>query len=484
MTWVREAKLCTRCGGHWRFGFTWPEGYVCRSCVYRSGRQFGRCPGCREDGRLLMGRDRDGRPVCVDCGGITTCFRCDTCGGEDRMWYSRTCVACSLRRRLVPILDDGTGEVAPFLLPLYEQICSAPSPVSAMTWLNRPMTLERLSSLARSEVPLTHEGIDILPGSQGREFLRQLLMEAGLLPIRDRYLAAFESWRKRRLATIEDPEVRREVGLYLAWRHSRNLAVRAEAGRLSAGAANLARDHTDAAVRFLSFLSSRNHSLAELTQEDIDSWFSSASNPMMAVDFVTFAMAHRRCRRVRLPQPKRQTSPGCPLSRLSEIVGRLLEDVSIPLSDRVAGLVVVMLAQPVTRVAALRLTDVHRHDDGRVALALGDEPVVLPEQVAGLVSAYLEERVVENARKADSPYLFPGRHPGHPMIAAWLTTRLNQLGITRYERQGALTHLLSEVPAAVVAKTMGYSPATTAARAARAGTDWQGYVALRSTAAR
>jgi hypothetical protein len=484
MTFVREAKLCTRCHGHFRFGFTWPEGYVCRSCVYRSVKSFGTCPGCREVGRLLMGRDDEGRPVCVGCAGITTCFSCDACGAEGQTWYSRTCVRCSLCRRLVPILDDGSGSVAPFLAPLYERLCSTPKPLAAMTWLNQPANRSRLSSLARGELPLTHEGIDTLAGSQSREFLRTLLIEAGLLEERDRYLAAFEAWRRHRLRRIEDDEARREVGLYLAWRHSRNLQVRAEAGRLSAGAANLARDHTDAAVRFLSFLSSRGHSLAELTQGDVDAWFSSASNPMLAVDFVTFVVAHRRCRRVRLPQPKRQTSPGCPLSRLSEIVRRLLDDVSIPLSDRVAGLVVVMFAQPVTRVAALRLTDVHRREDGTVALALGDDPVSLPERVAELVSTYLEERVVENARGAGSPYLFPGRHPGHPMIAAWLTTRLNQLGITRHERQGALTHLLSEVPAAVVAKTIGYSPATTAARAARAGTDWQGYVALRSAAAR
>ena len=483
MTFVREAKLCTRCGGHWRFGFTWPEGYVCRSCVYRSVKVFGTCPGCRDDDRLLMGRDAGGRPVCVDCAGITTCFRCELCGSEGQTWYSRTCVACSLRRRLVSILDDGSGAVAPFLLPLYEHICSAPNPVSVMTWLNKPGTRARLSSLARSETPLTHEGIDSLQGSQGREFLREHLVEAGLLPRRDRYLAAFESWRQRRLASIEDPEARREVGLYLAWRHSRNLAVRAEAGRLSAGAANLARDHTDAAVRFLAFSSNQGHSLAELTQADVDSWFSTASNPMIAVDFLAFAMVHRRCGRVKLPQPKRQTSPGCPLSRLSEIVQRLTDDESLALSDRVAGLIVVLFAQPVTRVTALRLADVHEHD-GTIALVLGDEPVVLPERAAAVFSGYLRERSSEETTNGASPFLFPGRRAGYPMIAAQLTARLNRIGITRHERQGALTHLLSEVPAAVVAKATGYSPATTAARAACAGTDWASYVALRTSAAR
>ena len=70
------------------------------------------------------------------------------------------------------------------------------------------------------------------------------------------------------------------------------------------------------------------------------------------------------------------------------------------------------------------------------------------------------------------------------MIAMQLRIRLGQIGITRTERQGALTYLLSEVPAPVVAKATGYSPATTAARAAQAGTDWARYVALKRATAR
>ncbi len=48
-------------------------------------------------------------------------------------------------------------------------------------------------------------------------------------------------------------------------------------------------------------------------------------------------------------------------------------------------------------------------------------------------------------------------------------------------RQGTLSHLVSEVPASVVAKATGYSLGTTAARAALAGTDWAHYAALKSS---
>jgi hypothetical protein len=63
---------------------------------------------------------------------------------------------------------------------------------------------------------------------------------------------------------------------------------------------------------------------------------------------------------------------------------------------------------------------------------------------------------------------------------ASLIKRLNRLEITKVERQGALSHLVSEVPASVVAKATGYSFGTTAARAALAGTDWARYAPLTS----
>jgi hypothetical protein len=41
--------------------------------------------------------------------------------------------------------------------------------------------------------------------STGREHLRELLVTHGVLPERDRYLAAYERWAKARLASIKEP---------------------------------------------------------------------------------------------------------------------------------------------------------------------------------------------------------------------------------------------------------------------------------------
>jgi hypothetical protein len=141
---------------------------------------------------------------------------------------------------------------------------------------------------------------------------------------------------------------------YLAWHQLRILRLRAEAGPLAAHMVNTARDHTDAGVRFLTFLAERGHTLGQLDQADIDDWFSTASNPHAARDFIVFARARRRCAAVVIPEPPRRSAPGASPQRLAAIVRRLLDDDTIELSDRVAGLLVVLLASPSPASVPLR----------------------------------------------------------------------------------------------------------------------------------
>jgi hypothetical protein len=477
MTRPRAAKLCCRCNRHQRWVLTWPEGHVCQTCICRAVKHRGACPGCDQQ-HLLVGRDPHGRPVCVDCAGITTCFTCEVCGREDQQWYRHTCVGCSLARRLKTILDDGTGQVSPALLPLFEAITSMSNPISGMTWLNKPAVRARLISLADGTLPLTHEAIDTMDGPQGREFLRELLVNVGLLPECDKYLAAFERWRTGRLASITDPTARQETTRYLTWRHLRNLTVRSHAGRLTAANTNLARDQTDGAVRFLEFLGDRNVTLANLEQADLDEWFANATNPTIAVDFLAFAMRTRRCRRLQLPQPRRRSSPGSSPDRLAQLAQRLLDDDNVALVDRVAGLLVVLFAQPVTRICQLTISNVS-DIDGEMTIALGPDPMPVPPALRTLIASYSADRVNLTTTNTATGYLFPGCRPGEHITAMHLGNRLRQLGITRADRQGALTQLLSHVPAPVVAKAAGYSTGTTAARATQAGTDWNHYAALR-----
>ena len=281
MSRQRPAKCCGRCGRTCIIGWNWPEGFVCTNCVRHGVHTRGRCPGCRTE-RSLPGLDGTGRPVCVDCAGIPTSFRCSICGVEDEPFYSHTCLRCSLNRRLVGILDDGSGVVAPAMLPFFDAVVSMGRPRQGLTWLNSAAVRQRLTDLATGAVPLTHEGIDTFGGGPGREYLRELLMAHGALPVADKYLLAFERFEQHRLETIADPADRQIITVYLRWRHHRDLVARSEAGVLTARTQNAAQQQTNAAVRFLGWLRTRHVTLAACTQEDVDIWFATTPNAVSA----------------------------------------------------------------------------------------------------------------------------------------------------------------------------------------------------------
>jgi hypothetical protein len=103
-------------------------------------------------------------------------------------------------------------------------------------------------------------------------------------------------------------------------------------------------------------------------------------------------------------------------------------------------------------------------------------------QVSGgaLVRRYLEERSTAKIVNTKTTFLFPGNRPGAHVIAAQIRWRLNQLGITRVERQGALSYLVSEVPPFNRRQVHRLYPDATSRRTIQAGSDWGNYVALKT----
>jgi hypothetical protein len=256
----------------------------------------------------------------------------------------------------------------------------------------------------------------------------------------------------------------------------KNLIVRSQAGQLRATHTNLGRDHTDAAVRFLAFVSEQGTGPGRARP----------GRHRRLVHHRLQPGRRRRLHHLRHPFPSLPTAataptatspaarpPGWPRSAT-----QLVSDDTIALADRVAGLLTVLFAQPVSRICELRLD--HIVSDGS-AVMLGDDPIPLPEPVAELVGRYCNQRINMATTNTETTYLFPGGRPGEHITAMQLGIRLRRLGITKVERQGALTHLLRQVPAPIVAKATGYSTATTAIRATQTGNDWATYAALKQT---
>jgi hypothetical protein len=418
----------------------------------------------------------------VDCAGIAARFVCAACGAEGELWFTRACLRCSLRRRLDEVLADQAGRVPDALRGLRDGLAAMPNPRAGLIWLQPQAVRDRLHALATGTVPLSHEGLDGLPGGQGREYLRDLLMTHRLIPARDRHLMAFQRWAARRLDDISDDGDRRIVRLYLRWRHHRDLAARAAAGPLPAGVVAAARERTNAGLRLLAWLRARDVELARCSQSDLDTWYASASNPGLAEDFLTWAIRHQHSPTLALPRhTRRGTTRGSEQDRLN-LLTKLLTDRTLELADRVAGCLVLLLAQPVSRVAALTLDDIESRD-AAVWLRLGTQPIQLPDPLANLLLALTHQRPnMTTAAHPTSRWLFPGHAPGQALSPEQLRCRLNRLGVTAQARRAALHSLLGQLPTPLLAETLGYHPQTLTGHTTDLATDWAGYAAAKTRA--
>jgi hypothetical protein len=418
--------------------------------------------------------------MCRGCAGIEEGLVCGTCGADDDFDTLVLCRRCSLRVRLDRLFDNGTGAITPVLVPLVDALASMEAPSGGLSWLEDRQVVQRIHAIATGEVPLTHEGIDGIAFSNGREHLRELLITHGILPARNRYLAGFERWADTRLAAIELPADRRLIAAYLRWHHGPRLTRLAEAGQLNKGRCSVARSQTNIAVRLLSWLHDRDTDLVSATQADIDAWF--AAGPTTRIHsraFLRWAISTHRRSPLQLPAERRGASRAITEPARLDLLSRLLSDDGIPLVDRVAGCLVLLYALPASRINRLLTTDFHRLDGG-VAFRLGNDLVPVPASLGVLVEELIGQRPhLTGAGHPDSGWLFPGRCAGQPIESEQLADRLNRHGITRAARVAALDALLTTVPAPVLAQLLDRRPWRVADRSKILGTDWRHYVALR-----
>jgi integrase len=457
----------------------WPSGALCHACARHRLRRHGLCSSCGRVRSLPGGVVREGA-TCRACAGIDEDLVCRSCGADDDFDTLARCRRCSLRARLDRLFDNGTGAINLALVPLVEALAAMEVPSGGLSWLEDRRVIERIHSIATGEVPLTHDGIDMLAVSNGREHLRELLITHGILTDHNRYLAAFERWSTTRLAAIDDPGDRRLIAAYLRWHHGPRLTRLAETGQLTESRYSVARAQTNIAVRLLDWLRERGTDLVSATQADIDAWFATGpSTRVHSRSFLRWAIATHRRAPLRLPVDRQGASRAITEPARLDLLSRFLDDDDIALVDRVAGCLVLLYALPVSRISGLRTTD-FQSIEGELTLRFGDDLVPVPAPLGALVDQLIGQRPnVTGAGHPESDWLFPGRCAGQPIEAEQLAERLNRHGITRAARVAALDALLTTVPAPVLAKMLDRRPWRVADRSKILGTDWRRYVALR-----
>jgi hypothetical protein len=305
-----------------------------------------------------------------------------------------------------------------------------------------------------------------------------MLVANGALAPRHEALARLERWVADLLAGIDPAQDRRLVQAYATWEVLARLRRRAEGGAV-VRTAN-AKHRIGAAARLLAWLAGRGTSLEALTQPDLDGWLvDHAPSSYDVADFVRWAAGQRLAGTLEVSRPATRTGSALGDEQRWRIVGRLLHDDTLELTDRVAGCLVLLYAQQLSRIVAIGVDQVIARGD-EVHLRLGAEGVLVPDPLGALLVELVAQgrRYVGVGTPAGSPWLFPGLHPGRPLTAARLGDRLVKLGIDgRAGRRAALMQLASELPAAVLADLLNLTPGTAVRWVRAAGGDWASYAA-------
>ncbi len=404
---------------------------------------------------------------------------CTRCGFQGRLSASRQCERCVLAGKLAVALDDGTGRINPALTPLFEALTAMDKPSSGLTWLRNPKVGQLLGELATGRIPLTHQGLHTAPSWRTAAYLRDLLMTCGVLPTIDKQLVHYEALLHRRLSELADGPRLRLLRQFAVWYQLPRLRAKAATRPLTLSVRQYASDQLTQAQAFLGWLQQRDHCLAEATQADLDAWHATHNDHQRRTlrAFLRWAMATGYLARLQLPRlPITRAAPITQHRRL-ELLGQVLTDDHGPLRSRVAACLMLLFAQPATRIVRLTIDNITRTAAGGVVIRFGEPPTPVPEPFATLLLQATAQR--DNLQTATNPgarWLFPGRRGGQPLHVNTLTQLIRNLGIPALAgRTAALRQLVLQAPAPVVAQALGYNHSTTTRVATEAGTPWSRY---------
>lgn len=162
-------------------------------------------------------------------------------------------------------------------------------------------------------------------------------------------------------------------------------------------------------------------------------------------------------------------------------VDLLLHDDTIRLYTRVAGLFLLLYAQPLARICRMRTAQVCEHADRRLTITFDTFPVELPQPLDQLVCEQLTRRGQASYASRPDYWLFPGGIPGKHLVTENIRAQLVERGIQpRAARNAAMFQLAAEIPTPLLADILGLGATTATSWAALASRDWSQYTAQRA----
>ncbi|NMH95877.1 hypothetical protein [Pseudonocardia acidicola] len=478
----RIPRTCARCLRSRPVNALLPLGPVCSTCYCALHDHPAPCAGCREV-RVLIGHDDRGS-ICGPCAGSDLDPRCRTCYRPGRHHTGDKCARCVLTDRVDELLTSPDGTLNTQLAPVRELLLAAEHPNGQIAWLARSGSARLLRELASREEAVTHDYLDTLPQTRAEMFLRQLLVEAGVLPARNDDLERIPPWLDTLLVDQPDHHVRliQPFAHWFVLRRARRIAARR---RYQAQAGHHIRMKIRVALEFLTWLDTLQLDLAATDQAAVDRWLAEGTTRFREVRyFLAWARSHRLVKDLRVPTQARSQ----PAEMLDEqdrwrLLERSLHDTTAPLDTRAAAALILLYGLPLIRVRSLTTDHLEQQDDGPAYLIVGAHRLLLPPKLAQMLSD-LAEAGRGRSRYSPSPgarrWLFTGLVPGRPLSAEGLGAKLAGFGLhARPARNAALIALAAQLPPAVLADLIGLHHVTATRWSQLAARDWHAFVAAR-----
>ncbi|MEU5852211.1 hypothetical protein [Saccharopolyspora shandongensis] len=161
------------------------------------------------------------------------------------------------------------------------------------------------------------------------------------------------------------------------------------------------------------------------------------------------------------------------------LLRRLLHDDQLDPVIRFSGLLVLLFAQPASRIVRLTTDQIITTKD-KTQILIGRKPLDLPPPLDDLAQQLVERRRGHAllGHTDDHQWLISGGAPGQALTEGALLLRLRPLGIlTRPARNTAMMDLAGQLPAAVLSQLLGLSDPTAAEWVQEAGAYRAAYAA-------
>jgi hypothetical protein len=285
---------------------------------------------------------------------------CRECGAEEKNYAAGRCARCVLAERLQELADGGDRQAVARLEPYLDALREGSRPWSVLNWMGVSAGYRTLAGLVRGELELSHDGLDTVGRGQSTSYLRAALVSTDVLPARFEHTAMLDAFVRARIGGLAEGEDRTQLRAFAIWQAGHDLHRRERHGLTTRSSHKAVRTQISVAADLIGWLHADGLTLRSLRQQHLDLWLAEGSSTRRWIRaFLKWAHRGGLVPALEVPahEPRNHTDPLDAEQRL-RIVGTLLTTESVDLRDRVAGSLLLIFAQPVTRIAKLTIDDI------------------------------------------------------------------------------------------------------------------------------